>query len=266
MVKQTYNDIALHQLFPHLGPNSVVCTLQNGIPEEKVGQIIGIDRVVGGVVGWGATWIKPGVSELTSEISAMRFEIGEINGKRTKRIEEIASILNLAGECAIVDNLPGIRWSKLIQNATLSGMSAALGATYAEILDNDKATACAAYIGNEIVKIVRKKDIILEDLVPGWSYYSLEFDDKYGLEKAKQWLREYFKPHRSLKASMLQDMEKNRKTEIDYINGTACKYGKELGIPTPFNDTVVKIVKSFENGEIPFPTMKCLDMFQLPEI
>ena len=266
MAKQTYNDVALKQLLPHLGPNSVVCTLQNGIPEEGVGKIIGPDRVVGGVVGWGASWLRPGVSELTSDISAMRFEIGEISGKKTDRIKQISTILKLAGECVEVDNLTGIRWTKLIQNATLSGMSAALGVTYAEILDDDKATACAAYVGNEILKIVKKRDIVLEDIVPGWSYYSLGFDSREGLEKAKQWLREYFIPHRKLKASMLQDMEKGIKCEINHINGVACDWGRELGIPTPVNDTIVEIVKGFEAGEISFPTMKCLDVFELPEL
>ncbi len=57
------------------------------------------------------------------------------------------------------------------------------------MLDHEKAVACAAWVGNEIVKIVRARNIVLEDLVPGWSYYSVAFEDKAGLERAKQWLR-----------------------------------------------------------------------------
>ena len=265
LVKQTYNDVALPQLLPHLGPDSVVCTLQNGIPEESVSEVLGAGRVIGGTVGWGATWIGPGVSALTSDPSCIRVDIGEQDGKITPRLKEVQQLLKMAGECVIVDNLPGIRWSKLIQNATLSGMSAALGCTYAKILDNEKATAAAAWVGNEMCKIVRKRNIILEDLVPGWSYYSLEFTDKEGLEKSMQWLRDYFKPHRPLKASMLQDMEKGRRCEIDQIVGTACKWGKTLGIATPTCQTIVDIVKDFEAGKIPMPTMECLDRFQLPQ-
>ena len=85
LAKQTYNDVALRQLLPHLGENSVVCTLQNGVPEESVGKIIGPERVVGGIVGWGATFRGPGISELTSDISAMRYEIGEVDGSKTDR-------------------------------------------------------------------------------------------------------------------------------------------------------------------------------------
>ena len=141
-----------------------------------------------------------------------------------------------------MDNLMGTRWSKVIQNATLSGMSAALGCTYAEILDNEKAVSCAAWVGNEIVKIVRARGITLEDLVPGWSYYSLAFDDQEGLQRANQWLRDYFRPHRPLKASMLQDMEKGIPCEIDYIVGICSQWGRKLG------------------------TMACLDRFVLPNL
>ena len=181
LAKQTYNDVALAQLLPHLGPDSVVCTLQNGVPEEAVAKIIGRERVVGGIVGWGASFRGPGVSELTSDVSAMRYEIGELDGRNTQRIQAVAGLLSLSGACAVMDNLMGTRWSKVIQNATLSGMSAALGCTYAQILDDDKAVSCAAWVGNEIVQLVRRRGIQLEDLVPGWSYYSLAFDDEAGL-------------------------------------------------------------------------------------
>ena len=264
LTKQTHNGAVLGQLSAHLGPNSLVCTLQNGVPEESVAQVIGKARTVGGVVGWGATYLEPGISELTSDVAAMRYEIGEIGGEKTARIEAIADLLNLAGTCVVIDNLIGTRWAKVIQNATLSGMSAALGCTYAEILDNEKAISCAAHVGNEIVQIVRKRDIKLEDLVPGWSYYSLEFEDATGLERAKFWLREYFKPHRPLKASMLQDMEKRIPCEIDYIVGICSEWGQKVGVATPACDSIIEIVKDFESGKIPMPTMECLDRFRLP--
>ena len=142
-------------------------------------------------------------------------------------------------------------------------MSAALGCTYADILDNDKALDCASYVGNEIVQIVRKRGIVLEDLVPGWSYYGSAFTNTQELKKANSWLREYFEPHRPLKASMLQDMEKGRPCEIDYIVGICSQWGKEVGVSTPTCDTIIEIVKDFEAGRIPLPTMACLDRFHL---
>ncbi|MDR1693242.1 MAG: ketopantoate reductase family protein [Oscillospiraceae bacterium] len=265
LTKQTYNGTALRQLLPHMGPDSVVCTLQNGVPEEAVAEVVGPERTVGGAVGWGASYRAPGVSELTSDPEAMRYEVGETDGSRTKRIGDIAALLNMAGTCEVTDNLMGIRWSKVIQNATMSGMSAALGCTYAEVLDNDKAVACAAAAGDEIVRTVRRRGIRLEDLVPGWSYYDLAFEDAAGLRRATDWLRTYFKPHRPLKASMLQDMEKGIRSEIDHIVGICCEWGKKVGVDTPVCDTILGIVKDFERGATPLPTKLCLERFRLPE-
>lgn len=64
---------------------------------------------------------------------------------------------------------------------------------------------------------------------------------------------------------MLQDLEKNLKTEIDAINGVVCEYGRKTGIPTPANDTVVKIVKGLETGTYKFSTDN-LKLFSFPAI
>ena len=80
--KQTANDVVLPNLLPHLGPDSTVCTLQNGVPEPYVASYVGESRTVGGTVLWGATFMEPGVSELTQDLSRNDhlFEIGEIDG------------------------------------------------------------------------------------------------------------------------------------------------------------------------------------------
>ena len=68
--KQTANDVVLPNLLPHLGPDSTVCTLQNGVPEPYVASYVGESRTVGGTVLWGATFMEPGVSELTQTCPA----------------------------------------------------------------------------------------------------------------------------------------------------------------------------------------------------
>ena len=63
MVKQTNNEASLRALLPHLGENSTVCTLQNGVPELAVAEFVGRNRTVGGACRWGATFVEPGISE-----------------------------------------------------------------------------------------------------------------------------------------------------------------------------------------------------------
>ena len=113
LVKQTHNEAALKQLLPHIGPNSVVCTLQNGVPEPAVAEIVGAEKTMGCAVGWGATWIKPGVSELTSNPEKMTFDIGEYTGGITERLLKVKEILELMCPTIVMDNLTGIRWTKV---------------------------------------------------------------------------------------------------------------------------------------------------------
>ena len=266
LLKQTANKVALPKLLNYLNDDSVVCTLQNGIPEESVAEIFGKDRTVGGAVGWGAGWAGPGVSELFTHPDHMRIEIGTINGKITEQLKKVEEFLKFAGSVDVNTNLMGIRWSKLLMNSALSGMSAALGCTFGEIIDNDKAVTCAAHVADELIRVSKAKGVKLEVIIPNRDFYELEFNDKSSRDHAIEFLRDIYSVHRPQKASMLQDMEKGRPCEIDYINGIVCDNGDKFGVETPFNDKIRQIVKEFEAGKIPFPSMKNLDRFDVPKL
>jgi 2-dehydropantoate 2-reductase len=266
LTKQTSNMAALPNLVNYLNEDSVVCTLQNGIPEESVAAIIGKERTCGGAVGWGAGWLGPGISQLYTKPESMIIEIGNLDNVVNDKLRSVEAFLKVIGDVVINTNLIGFRWSKLLMNSAMSGMSAALGCTYADILDDDKAVACAAHVADELIKVSRKKGIKLEMIVPGRDFYDLEFDDKAGRDEAIAFLREMYVVHRPQKASMMQDMEKGIPCEIGYINGVVCEGGKSVQVDTVFNQAIVDIVTSFERKEIPFPTMSNLDRFTIPEL
>jgi 2-dehydropantoate 2-reductase len=263
LTKQTANKVALTNLLPYINENSVVCSLQNGIPEESVTDIVGRERTAGGSVGWGAGWLSPGVSELYTNPESMIIEIGNLDNEVNDKLMKLESFLKLAGKVVINRNLVGFRWSKLLMNCSFSGMSAALGCTFGDVLDDDKAVACAVHSANELIQVARKKNINLEIIVPDRDFYNLEFNDKDGRDRAIEFAREVWSVHRPQKASMMQDMEKGLPCEIDYINGFVSQNGRACGVSTPVNDEVVKIVKAFEAKEIPFPTMQNLSRFTI---
>ncbi|TKC19083.1 ketopantoate reductase family protein [Robertmurraya kyonggiensis] len=253
LTKQVYNQVSLDQLRPHLSPESIVCTLQNGVPEDSVASIIGRERTLGGVVGFGAAWIGPGVSELATEehtLKSYAFDIGELDGAMTPRLEEVRKILDLVGHCHVSDNIMGIKWAKLLMNATFSGMSAALGCRFGDVLANETAMYSLAHIANETIKVAHAHGIKLEEM-QGKDMEFLELQDEHDVPNKMDFYREVWTPHSQTKASMLQDLEKNRKSEIDYINGFVCKKGEEVGIKTPFNNLVVKLVKEAEQKGVP---------------
>ena len=264
LTKQLANEAALNHLLPFINEGSVVCTLQNGIPEESVAAIVGKERTVGGAVGWGAGWLAPGVSQLYTKPEFMNIEIGNLDNKVDDKLRRAEAFLKLCGDVYINTNLLGFRWSKLLMNSALSGMSAACGATFGEIVDDRYAAACAAHVALELIQVADLQNIALEVIIPGKDFYNLRFSDKAGRDRAVEFLRDIYSVHRPQKASMLQDMEKGIACEIDYINGVVCQHGARLGHPTPFNDTIVKIVKEFEAGKIPLPTMANVRRFELP--
>lgn len=248
LTKQVYNEESLKQLSPYLHEESIVCTLQNGVPEGYVASIIGDKRTVGGVVGFGATWKGPGESELTTEWDVVRkyaFDIGEVNGELTPRLTNIKAVLEHVGHCHITSDILGIKWSKLLMNATFSGMSAALGCTFGDVLENKIAMTSLAHIADETIKVAHAKNIRLAKM-QGKDMEFLELEGS-NTEEKMDFYEEVWAPHKSLKASMLQDLEKKVKTEIGFINGHVCAEGQKFNVPTPFNDLVVELVIAAES-------------------
>jgi 2-dehydropantoate 2-reductase len=248
LTKQTANAEILPALLPHLGPDSLVISLQNGIPEDDVARIVGPERTAGGAVGWGATFLEPGKSMLTSSAYAVEnfaFDIGEIDGSDTSRIRKAQKLLSLVGTTHVLDNLMGVRWAKVLMNATFSGMSAAMGSTFGDVLNDDITIKCIAFIADETIRVANAAGYRMAPM-QGKDFEELKLQSKDDIPGKLPFYHEVWDQHVKLKASMLQDLEKGRETEIDYINGYVAKKGREVGILTPFNDKVVEMVKKQE--------------------
>lgn len=249
LTKQVFNQEVVTNLKGFLHNDSVVLSLQNGVPEEDLVSILGEKHVVGGSVEFGATFIEPGVSELTTATEAFKgnaFQIGELDGSISERIQEINDILNLVGGTHVTDNLVGTKWAKLLVNVALSGMSAALGCTFGDVIKDEVAVYSAVRLADETLRVAEAADVTLAPL-SGFDLGIFKLaDDESNLPMAIGFARKAFEPQALLRASMLQDLEKQRKTEIDYINGFVVTKGKELGVATPYNDLVVRLVQKAE--------------------
>jgi 2-dehydropantoate 2-reductase len=261
LVKSTYDDDALPALLPHLNHESVVLTLQNGIPEDKVASIVGGERTVGGAVGWAGIFRGPGTSELASQPEVMTYDIGELDGSASERIKEIKAVLDKAGKTEITSNLTGIRWSKLLVNVSLSGMSTILGCNGAAILDDEKALRAAVTIMVETLKTAAALGIKVEPM-QGVDPNLLFEVIRQGEENAFAVMRMIGQPHREGKASMLQDLEKGRRCEVEAINGYLERKAREAGVDTPVNDKVTAIIRDIQEGKAK-PRFENLDFIEV---
>jgi 2-dehydropantoate 2-reductase len=250
MTKQLNNQTVLQGILPHLAPNGAVCTMQNGLPEPSVAFVVGKERTYGCAVGWGATLKEPGVVELTSEPTpeALAFSLGSMTGQDDAKLKEIASILENMGQVTVETNFMGARWAKLLVNAAFSGLGTVFGCTFGEVAENPIALRASQRIIKETIDVARLSGVRIEpiqgkDIVKLFDYHGW-FKQRLGLIL----IPIAIKKHRAIRPSMLQDLEKGKKCEIDAINGAIAAQGDEVQMETPWNDLVVTIVKEIERG------------------
>ncbi len=250
--KQIQNIETVKKLAKMLTDDGVICTMQNGLPEVDVAEVIGENRTYGCAVGWGATRLEPGLSQLTSENNreCLTFSVGSLNGHKDEKLDEIVRILSLMGNVEQDENFIGARWAKLLINSAFSGMSAVCGDTFGAVAKDKSSRKVIQRIIKECIDVAAAAKIKIEK-IQGKDVVKL-LDYKGCMKK---WISFMIIPiaikkHRLLKASMLQDLEKGRPCEIDSINGIVVKFGEKYGVPTPCNKMVVDIVKKCETGEL----------------
>ena len=249
MTKQQHNPEVVSMLKDYLAEDGVLVTFQNGLPELQIAEIIGEERVLGCTVAWGATLQSPGVCELTSEPDALSFSLGSISDKRSIHLEKVKELLELMGTVDVEENFIGTRWSKLLINSAFSGMSAVLGCTFGEAAGPRESRRIVQALIKECIDVCQKGGIRIEP-VQGKDIVKL-LDYKNAFKKAISFfiIPIAIRKHAKLKASMLQDLEKGKITEVDAINGAVSAYGKKVGFPTPVNDKVIEIIPDIENGK-----------------
>lgn len=250
MTKQQQNAMIVNYIKEYLAEDGVIVTLQNGIPELEIGDIVGENRVLGCTVAWGATMKEAGVCELTSAPDSLSFSLGSLQAEPNHHINDVRALLEKMGNVEIDNNFIGSRWSKLLINSAFSGMSAVLGCTFGDAAGNKESRRVVQALIKECIDVCAAGGIKIEP-VQGKDIVKL-LDYRNRLKKAFSFfiIPIAIRKHALLKASMLQDLEKKKKTEVDAINGVVCTYGRKVNVATPMNDRVVEIVHRIENGEL----------------
>lgn len=261
MTKQQHNAEVVGMLNGYLASDGVLVSFQNGLPEVQIADILGPERVLGCTVAWGATMQGPGVCELTSAPDALTFSLGAITPNRSKHFARVKELLEMMGEVDVEENFIGTRWSKLLINAAFSGMSAVLGCTFGEAAGPRASRRIVQALIKECIDVCKAGGIRIEP-VQGKDIVKL-LDYSNPLKRAFSFfiIPIAIRKHAKLKASMLQDIEKGKPTEVDAINGAVSAYGRKVGCPTPMNDRVVDVIHRIERGELS-PSVENLRWFE----
>lgn len=250
MTKQQHNAEVVETLRPFLAEDGALVTFQNGLPEVLLAEILGEERVLGCTVAWGATLQSPGVCELTSAPDALSFSLGAMSDKRSKHFERVKELLEMMGTVEVEENFIGTRWSKLLINAAFSGMSAVLGCTFGEAAGPWASRRIVQGLMKECMDVCEAGGIRIEPVQGKDIMKLLNYNNPFKRALSFMIIPIAIRKHAKLKASMLQDIEKGKLTEVDAINGAVSDYGRKVGVPTPLNDCVVEIIHRIERGDL----------------
>lgn len=247
-VKGVDTDDALEQLRSHMTDSAPVVSLQNGINEEHIAEVIGAERTIGASTHYSATFEEPGVLNKTSHGG---YVTGELDGKMTDRVLEVGRLLGLVEQAEVTNNIWGHLWSKLLVNVCTNSFGALTGRKFGEFIKDEVGKKLLAALYTESYDVAVKQGVELVKLVGILDPAFLLVRNDEDRERVEPVLDVMGSPEQfgKMKSSMLQDIERGRKTEIEFLNGYISRKGREVGMPTPVNDAIVEMVKEVETGK-----------------
>jgi 2-dehydropantoate 2-reductase len=220
---------AAHAVSPCVGPNTAVLSIQNGVENEDIlGELLGRERVLGGVSRVGAEVIAPGVVEHThgGEIT-----LGEMDGTQSARALEIARVLNEAGVKALLTG--GIRaelWEKCAWNSSVNGITALTRRSPGEIASH------------------RPTRELVRDMVVETAKVAQALGAPFNLGRMDQTFEFLEKVMTRTRTSTLQDLEKGKRIEFDGLNGAIVRAAEKHNVSVPLNRALWALLSLVDPG------------------
>jgi len=230
-------------------PDGVVVDFQNGVNDERVATVVGKSRCLGCVITIGAGMYEPGHA-MRTDSGAIGFKIGEHDGADTPRARELVRVMNDVAATKLTTNLWGERWSKLAVNCMANPLAGLSGLGSAEVRTAPVPRRIAIHVCAEVIQVGRAAGFEVEPIYGIVAQRFVDAAQGKGFDSVETDMAASVKFLTGGRPSMLQDVMKGRRTEIDYLNGYVVQQGQRLGVPTPVNQAVVTAVRSHRVGAL----------------
>jgi 2-dehydropantoate 2-reductase len=211
-----------------LTPGGTLLPIQNGSVSQILADRLGSVVVLGGLSNLGATMVKPGIYE---QRNAGHLLIGELAGGLSDRVAKVSQALSGAIEMRVT-TIGAVAAQSMRQYMMTSAGREVFRRIY------DEALSVALASGTQ------PERMIVEPIPPDWRGTSVPGDD-YNV-----WIDRIMATYGDIKASMLQDFERELRTEIDFINGYVAQLGRKIGIPIALNAAMTDMIHLIEQGQI----------------
>ena len=235
------------KMLPHVKPDGIFMSMQNGICTKILSDVVGTDRTAGCMIGFGATMLPNGDVNVTS---GGELKIGRVNGKIDDKITKLGEIYKALLPTKVVDNIDAQLYSKLIINSCINSIAALTGECVGVMLTADAAKSIFLEIAREATYVSKKMGLKVPPYATVLNYNLLLISNANWFNTiAKLLVTIVGKKFGDVRPSTLQSLDRGEKTEIDIFNGYIVKMGKEYGVPTPVNEQIYNFIKRIENGE-----------------
>jgi 2-dehydropantoate 2-reductase len=222
-------------------PDGVIVDFQNGINDERVAIIAGRHRTLGCVITIGAGMYEPGHA-IRTDTAPIGFKIGELDGRDTARARRLVAVVDAVAGTRLTTNLFGERWSKLAVNCMANPLAGLSGYGSGEIFVHELPRRLAIQIGGEVIQVGRAAGHTVEPLYGIAAQRFVEAAGGSGMAELEAELAALGQGRSGGRPSLLQDVLRGRRTEINELNGLVVAEGRRLGVPTPVNQAVVNEV------------------------
>jgi 2-dehydropantoate 2-reductase len=234
-----------------------VVSLQNCMNEETVASVVGWGKTLGCIAS-SITVNLPAPGHIhrgagKGGAAHTVYRAGEVHGRITPRAQEVVRLVGTADSAKVTDNLWGERWAKLVANAMQNGLSACTGLGGGDMLKNDAIRRFSTRLGSEAIRVGQAQGYQLEEILhlpPETIALAGEGDDAAMKACDEQRFKDAGRTSSEQRPSMGQDMQKGRRTEIEFLNGFIVREGEKIGIACRANAVLTDLVKKVENGEL----------------
>ena len=241
---------AVDLMSPHLAEDGYIVSAQNGINEDTIVPMIGAERTVGCVITFAAALPEAGHAARTTPPGIPALILGEVVVPPTPRLERLKELLDNVGPTRLTDNLSGERWAKLINNAMMNPIAGITGLGSRAIRLDPAARTVAIKIGAEGAYVAHALGVPVEPVLGGIEPEALVAEAEGRPTTVVERLTTEAQRRGEGSPSLLQDVGKGRKTEVEHLNGLIVRRGEEASIPTPINRAIVALVNEVEAGRL----------------
>ena len=234
-------------IMPYLAEGGIIVGMQNGILTEQLAEIVGRDKAVGCMIGFGATRNADNDVTMTS---LGEYYVGMLDGRKTPMLEKFAEMLSNVVPAQVTLDIKGRQYSKLIINSCINAVAGITGLKLGTILKDVRAQDLFLNIAREGMAVAKAMNIKVPKYGAVLEYRMLALSNaKWYNSIIKIVVRMVGKLYSDVKPSTLQSIEAGEKTEIDILNGFFVTNGDKYGVDTPVNDKIVQMIHEIEEGK-----------------